>query len=239
MEKRTLQSKVRLEFLFNNGTQGRPLLVVPGLSENADDWRTFAEAFYPRPVYAVSLRGRGQSYAPMQGYSLQDHVNDVLAFVDQCGKESFHLFGFSRGVSYALAASAEVSGRIDCLILGDYAAWHTHLPEEFPDNVMKTMWRGKEMGKRMPRHALEQLRSESHLEDLIGHVERFANPLLILAGNPEYGGLLTNDEIERYMTAGNQVTVHKLAASGHDLFSPDHDFTVALIRDFLDQNETP
>lgn len=239
MEQNISNRNVSLDYLQNNGTQGRPVLVIPGLSESAEDWRGFADSMYPRPVHAVSLRGRGRSDAPKQGYSLQDHVNDVLALVEHCGYEAFHLFGFSRGVSYALAASVELSGKIDCLVLGDYPAQHTRLPDEFPDNVLETIWRGKAMGKRMPLHALERLRSESHFEDLIGRVEAFANPLLVLAGNPNLGGLLTDDEIERYQFSGTQVTVHKLRASGHDLFSPDHNNTVALIRDFLDQNETP
>lgn len=239
MEQRIFKRDVSLEYLSNNGTRGRPVLVVPGLSESADDWRGFAESMYPRPVHAVSLRGRGRSDAPKQGYSLQDHVDDILAFVEHCGHEDFHMLGFSRGVSYALAASAELSGRIDCLVLGDYATRHTRLPDEFPHNVMETIWRGMEMGKRMPIHALEQLRSESHFEDLIGRVEAFANPLLVLAGNPKLGGLLTDNEIESYKVAGKQVTVHKLPDSGHDLFSPDPVLAVALIRDFLEQNETP
>jgi pimeloyl-ACP methyl ester carboxylesterase len=237
MEQRIFKHEISLEYLSNNGTTGRPILVVPGLSEGSDDWRGFAESMFPRPVLAVSLRGRGRSDAPKQGYGLTDHVNDILAFVEHCGFEDFHMFGFSRGVSYTLAASAKLSGRIDCLVLGDYAARHTRLPDEFPDNVMGTIWRGKEMGKRMPRHALEQLRVESHQEDLIERVDAFGNPLLVLAGNPELGGLLTDEEIERYRAVGKKVTTHFLSNSGHDLFSPDHDFSVALIREFLEKNE--
>jgi pimeloyl-ACP methyl ester carboxylesterase len=238
VEQRIFKHDINLEYLSNCGSVGRPILVVPGLSEGSDDWRDFAESMLPRPVIAVSLRGRGRSDAPKQGYSLSDHVNDVLALVEHLKLHSFHLFGFSRGVSYALATSAKLSGNIDCMVLGDYAARHTRLPDEFPDNIMDTIWRGKEMGARMPLHALEKLRLESHQEDLIGRVEAFENPLLVLAGNPELGGLLTVNEIERYRAAGKNVTAHILPKSGHDLFSPDHDYTVALIRDFLEEKET-
>jgi pimeloyl-ACP methyl ester carboxylesterase len=238
VEKRIFKHDINIEYLSNCGSKGRPILVVPGLSESSDDWRDFAESMLPRPVIALSLRGRGRSDAPEQGYSLSDHVNDILALVEHLNLHSFHMFGFSRGVSYALAVSAKLSEKIDCIVLGDYAARHTRLPDEFPDNVMHTMWRGKEMGRRMPLHALVQLRAESHQEDLIDRVEAFESPLLVLAGNPELGGLLRVNEIERYQAAAKKVTTHILPKSGHDLFSPDSDYTVALIRDFLEKNET-
>ncbi|HKG25094.1 MAG TPA: alpha/beta fold hydrolase [Thermomicrobiales bacterium] len=84
-----------------NGT-GVALVIVPGLSEAAEDYLDLMTELAPRRCVAVSLRGRGRSTAPPTGYGLRDHVDDLAAAIAHLNPERFCLLGFPRGVSYAL-----------------------------------------------------------------------------------------------------------------------------------------
>ncbi|MGL5010878.1 MAG: alpha/beta fold hydrolase, partial [Paracoccaceae bacterium] len=115
---------VMLECLSNGGTEGCPLVIVPGLFEGVDDWRDFVRFVFPRPAHVISLRGRGGSDAPASGYAMADHVGDIRALIEHCGLRRFNLLGYSRGVSYALATLAGYRKCINFLVLGDYPARH-------------------------------------------------------------------------------------------------------------------
>ena len=78
------------------------LIICPGLSEIAEEYIDLMEYLLPRRAIALSFRGRGKSETPKTGYNLQDHVSDIEHIVDELKLTQFHLFGNSRGVSYAL-----------------------------------------------------------------------------------------------------------------------------------------
>ncbi|MBT2760598.1 alpha/beta hydrolase, partial [Paenibacillus sp. ISL-20] len=79
-----------------------PLLICPGLSETAEEYQDLLEYLMPRRCIVLSFRGRGQSGTPPNGYDLKDHVTDIESVVKSTGITPFHLYAFSRGVSYAL-----------------------------------------------------------------------------------------------------------------------------------------
>ncbi|WP_164985670.1 alpha/beta hydrolase [Bosea sp. Tri-44] len=225
---------VSLECLNNEGHDGYPLVIIPGLSENIDDWTELAQFLYPRPVYAISLRGRGNSDAPPDAYSLDDHVSDVCTMIDQNLVSKFDLLGYSRGVSYALATLPTYRERIRRLILGDYPARHTRLPDGYQAAVASSIWRGRAMSERMPRHAIEGLQRSSRHIDLIDAVHDFPGEMLLLYGNVELGALLGTDDIKRYTSAKPSLKVRLFENSGHDLFSPDPLVVWRVISRFLE-----
>lgn len=113
---------VKLHFLTNvpeivEGA-GVPLVIVPGTAEAAEDYADVLDALAPRPCFALSLRGRGQSGSPQRGYTLEDHVLDVEALLDALGLPVC-LMGYSRGVTYAIGAAIRRPQQLAGLILGD------------------------------------------------------------------------------------------------------------------------
>jgi pimeloyl-ACP methyl ester carboxylesterase len=76
----TLQSGERIHYLdWSGGQEGRPMLLVHGLTRTAWSWLPVARRVAPRhPVVAPDLRGHGASDAPLTGYDLGSLALDVL-----------------------------------------------------------------------------------------------------------------------------------------------------------------
>lgn len=90
-----------------------PIICLPGLMRNADDFDAFAAYFttqakHQRPVYAFTFRGRGRSAfdANPDNYTILQEAEDVLAGLDAFGVAHGIFVGTSRGgmVMHILAA---------------------------------------------------------------------------------------------------------------------------------------
>lgn len=211
-----------------------PLLIVPGLSESADDYAGLIDALAPRRCVAVTLRGRGRSDVPVSGYGLGDHVGDVTAAASLLGDRRFCLYAFSRGVTYGLGYAVANPSRLAGLIVGDYPAYHSALPAEFPERFLATSWRGTPAPERIAADAVRAIQRESHEEALWDRLPALDCPALVLHGSAAKGSALSDAQIDKYRRALRQVTVTALPESGHDLLSPDPAPFVATVRSFLE-----
>lgn len=121
-----------------------PLVIIPGLSESAEDYISIVEKLTPRHIIMITLRGRGKSDSPASGFTLEDHISDIDAVVRHLELESFILMGYSRGVSYQLGYAVQHPERIRGLIIGDYPAIHTQLPPGWVEFFASLPpWRGR------------------------------------------------------------------------------------------------
>ncbi|GAA0359119.1 alpha/beta fold hydrolase [Bacillus horti] len=121
-----------------------PIVFVPGLTEGAEDYKELMEGITNRKSVALSLRGRGQSDSPVNGYTLEDHIQDIETVVGALKTEKVVLFAFSRGVAYTLGYAMQHPDRLAGLIIGDYPAIHTKLSEKWVDFMIQSPpWRGK------------------------------------------------------------------------------------------------
>ncbi|MBW2059974.1 MAG: alpha/beta hydrolase [Deltaproteobacteria bacterium] len=99
---------------------GKTILCIHGLTANSRCWDTLAETLAPtHRVLAMDLRGRGLSEKPPSGYSIAQHVKDVLALLDDLKLERAVIMGHSLGAIIAMAFGAEHPDRVDRLILID------------------------------------------------------------------------------------------------------------------------
>ena len=109
---------------------GKDVLCVHGITANARCWDVLAEALSPEHrVIAMDLRGRGLSDKPDTGYSLDYHVRDILALIDDLGIDRVVLMGHSLGAFIVLAFAGEHPDRVDRLVLVDGAGKLS--PEQF------------------------------------------------------------------------------------------------------------
>ncbi len=96
---------------------GRPLLLLHGLGANADAMReeiaSLARSFR---VIAPDLRGHGRSDRPA-AYTLADHVQDVLALLDDLGLDRADVMGVSMGSYVAQALAVAAPERVSGLVL--------------------------------------------------------------------------------------------------------------------------
>jgi 3-oxoadipate enol-lactonase len=99
--------------------EGFPLVLVHGAGMSLDQWKL--EGFLDRlstrnKIIAYDCRGHGLSEKP-QGYTLEDHANDVLNLLDYLGIARTNLLGHSMGSYIAQRVAIKEPSRIAKLLL--------------------------------------------------------------------------------------------------------------------------
>lgn len=123
---------VRINLAVWEGT-GKNIFCVHGITANCRCWDVLASALVPQyRVFAMDLRGRGQSEKPATGYALEYHMRDINCLLDDMGVDRAVIMGHSLGAFIALAFGAEYAHRVDRLILVDGGG---DLSQEQLDNV--------------------------------------------------------------------------------------------------------
>ncbi|QOR64614.1 alpha/beta hydrolase [Cytobacillus suaedae] len=198
-----------------------PLVIVPGLSESAEDYITVLEKLAPRHCVVITLRGRGKSDSPKTGYTLEDHIADIESVITHLKVNEYVLMGFSRGVSYAIGYALRNTKALKGLIIGDYPAVHTQLPEGWVYFFSSLPpWRGKALKQRMSRDALNGLQQESNLVPFWDDLTRINCPVLIIRGG-NLGAVLQEDDVKKYQEKIPHAQVEVFLGHDHNLFEPE------------------
>jgi len=99
---------------------GPPLVLLHGL---ARDWRSFLvllpELSFRFHVFALDLRGHGESTRATRGYRITQYAQDVSEFLKTMLPEGAAIFGHSLGGEVGMYAAAEGNCRVTALIVGD------------------------------------------------------------------------------------------------------------------------
>ncbi|MBN2028413.1 MAG: alpha/beta fold hydrolase [Actinobacteria bacterium] len=98
---------------------GEPLLLIMGLSANADWWgesfiKRFAERYH---VVAYDNRGAGRSGKPEGPYPIPLMASDAVGLMDHLGWDSAHVVGASMGGMIAQEIALEYPDRVRRLVL--------------------------------------------------------------------------------------------------------------------------
>ncbi|MFF2089382.1 alpha/beta fold hydrolase [Paenibacillus sp. NPDC058174] len=192
-------------------------VVCPGLSETADEYLDLLEAVKPRRSVILSFRGRGKSGTPVSGYDLDEHISDIEAVVQNAGLEQFHLFSYSRGVSYALGYALKHQSKVKSLILGDYPPEHKAMDKDWQDNYINNYLIPFNRTGQIRPAAVRAIQRDSQQIDLKGRLDI---PVLVARGLLE-GSLVSDSDIARYNSICPQLIVKEYAASDHDLKGQD------------------
>ncbi|MCU4653329.1 alpha/beta hydrolase [Roseibacterium sp. SDUM158016] len=101
--------------------EGTPLLCLPGLTRNMDDFEPVVEAFADRAqVIRMDFRGRGASdFADPATYQVPVEAQDVLTLLDHLGLPKVTILGTSRGGIVAMILAATAKDRLSGVILND------------------------------------------------------------------------------------------------------------------------
>lgn len=213
-----------------------PLVIIPGFTESAEDYIEIIRAFEDRKCIAISLRGRGKSDAPDSGYTLEDHVSDIQAVIEQLELDAFYMLGYSRGVSYMIEYALGNLPKIKGMIIGDYPGMHTRLVERWVEMFIKLPpWRGKSALERMPRHAIESIQRESVEKSFYEALKVVKVPVLLLKGD-QSGSLLSKEATASYFESLEDVRLSVFEGCAHDLFKPDEAHFIRVVKAFVDQN---
>jgi pimeloyl-ACP methyl ester carboxylesterase len=113
-----LSTGVRLRYLEQGDPVGRPVILLHGIT---DSWFSFSRVLpgisKAHRVYALDLRGHGDSDRPAGGYAPRDMAADVIAFMDALGIRRATLVGHSMGSFVAQQAALAAPERIAGVVL--------------------------------------------------------------------------------------------------------------------------
>lgn len=95
-----------------------PLVLLHGNMSSSVHWDVVFEKMDDRfALYAMDLRGFGDSSYENGADSLRDFAEDVPLFADAVGLDDFHLWGWSAGAGVAMQVAADVPDRVRKLVL--------------------------------------------------------------------------------------------------------------------------
>ena len=95
-----------------------PVVLVHGNMTSSKHWDIVLESMAERhKLYALDMRGFGESTYNERIDSLGDFAGDLALFVDELGIETFHLWGWSTGGGVAMEYAATRPDRVDKLVL--------------------------------------------------------------------------------------------------------------------------
>jgi pimeloyl-ACP methyl ester carboxylesterase len=219
---------VKIHFLESNDYDNRltPLVYVPGALNYAEQSVELLQEFESRRSISISLRGRGKSDAPTLGYSFADHVKDIEAVIMHSQVKKYCLMAYSIGVPYAIKFASN-SSEIKGLIICDYPAKYPAIPKSWSERVLGNSYINKDT-----KHVVEGIQKESQSITLYNELKQIQVPVLIIKGGTD-GSLLSQVEAEKYNENLQNVTVKELVESGHELWEPDKQRFLQLIKDFL------
>ncbi|WP_284240203.1 alpha/beta fold hydrolase [Paenibacillus glycanilyticus] len=194
-----------------------PVVVCPGLSETAEEYVDLLQELAPRRCILLSFRGRGKSDTPKSGYNLAEHVADIEAVIESAGLTDFHLFGFSRGVSYALGFAHKHSTAVRSLIVGDYPPEHRSMPDGWAEDYIHNYLIPFNRTANIRQDAVWGIQRESMFIPLN---QTLPMPLFVGRGQLE-GSLIDDTHMNLYRQMSTAIQEKQYARSGHALESGD------------------
>ena len=120
---------------YDDQGQGVPLLCLPGLTRNMEDFETVLDHYRDRArVIRMDFRGRGASdFADYTTYTPPQEAQDVVALLDHLGIEKVCILGTSRGGLVALMMAVMARDRLSGVIFNDIG------PEVMPEGLSAIM----------------------------------------------------------------------------------------------------
>lgn len=119
-----LPNAVKLEYVERGRPDGVPVVMLHGIT---DSWRSFELAMPYLPdsmhVFAVSMRGHGNSDRPGAGYEPDRFASDLAAFLDKVKVKKAVVVGHSMGSMVAQRFAMLYPDRVRGLVLA--ATWPT------------------------------------------------------------------------------------------------------------------
>lgn len=119
----TLSTGVRLQYAEQGAPEGEPVILLHGYT---DSWFSYSRVLPLVPdryrVYALTLRGHGDSDRPASGYQMRDLASDVIAFMDAKGIVRASIVGHSMGGLVAQQVALAAPRRTSRLVLVATAA---------------------------------------------------------------------------------------------------------------------
>lgn len=113
----TLPNGIQVAYSEMGNTEGKPLLLIHGFTDNSRSWSLVAPFLETRHVFAIDLRGHGKSTAPDCCYAMTDFANDAALFLDAVNIQNADVVGHSLGSMTAQLLAAQHPEKVNKVVL--------------------------------------------------------------------------------------------------------------------------
>jgi pimeloyl-ACP methyl ester carboxylesterase len=220
--------------------EGPPMLLLHGIGMDWRVWQAVSRRLRPHfDLYMLDLRGHGDSYKPVHGYTLAHYAADVEEILDKTGITGAVLVGSSLGgmVAASVEAPADlVTHRVlvdppltggpvrdpdmfrtilrlkggETSLLADYLLDQNPGIGRHLSRVMAEMWDRAGEGV-----ILDMLDDSSHYFDIAPALTAIDAPTLILQAEEDMGSVLSDQQIEAALRLLPHGRARKVAGAGH------------------------
>lgn len=122
-----------LDIAYKKAGKGQPLLIIHGNRDKKEYFSGIIKALEPYfEVYAIDLRGHGDSDKPESGYKLEAFLEDIRQFVGKMGMGSLNIIGHSLGATLAMKTALDNPNVEKLILMGTSANFH---PGFRPENI--------------------------------------------------------------------------------------------------------
>ncbi len=238
----TLPSGQDLAFVEMGDTEGKPLILIHGYTDNSRSWSLLAPELKGRHIWAIDLRGHGRSATPGCCYTLMDFAADLDGFMTAKEIEKADIVGHSLGSMTAAVFSALHPEKVDKLVLISTAADMPAGPRDWlwdnvpglprpidPDSQFMRDWYANPTP--VPADFIDRERAESAavsaeawngilegltLTDWSPYAARIKAPVLVLWGDQD--GFFDAASQEHIKAILPQAEYETYAGHGHNMF---------------------
>lgn len=223
-------NNLNLHYLDWGGSSNRPLVWLHGMNGNAHHWDFFARnACNNFRIYALDMRGHGDSNHAKDGYALTKYISDIAEFVKVLGLGEFDLGGMSLGGRSAIGYAGTYPETVKQLILVDIGP---EMPRAGSKELMKRVL-SPPLGFRSEDEAIEYYRQRMPRAslDVLSHRVKYGLRLnwankLVFKHDPDLAwstGSAGRKEIPLVWELLSKITCPTLVMRGaeSDLLSPE------------------
>ena len=248
---------VELAYVRMGAAEGKPLVLIHGYSDNSRSWSLLAPHLADRPLYAIDLRGHGQSDAPVCCYGVDTLAADVAGLMETLEIERADVIGHSLGAITAGVLAATRPEKVDRLVLVSAALnvdagpgswlWENVRALSEPidpagafmadwywnPNPVDAAFLDREIveSAAMPVHAWNGVLEGLAILDWTPLAAAIEAPTLILWGDED--GLFDVDSQERLRTALPRARFEAFEGFGHNMFWETPEQAASVINAFL------
>jgi pimeloyl-ACP methyl ester carboxylesterase len=252
---------IRLHY-HRTGGGGPPVVLAHGITDNALCWTRLARALAGEfDLILVDARGHGESDKPEDGYGSQDHAADLAGVIRGLGLARPAVVGHSMGAASAAALLAANPGLTAGAVLED-PPWRSGPPAQDPQAWVRERsaalarqqqlspaaleaearaanpdWADDEFAawaqaKRQASANIFKFTPQSRMSwrEL---VPRFAEPVLLVRGDPQCGGIIDQAVADEVQQLNPLVRVAHISGASHSIRRTRFEPYVEVVRQFL------
>lgn len=237
-----LSTGVSIEYVESGNPKGIPVILLHGLTDSWRSYETVIPHLSSERIFALTMRGHGNSDKPLHDYEVSTMASDVAAFMDQLHLNSAVIVGFSMGGSIAQKFVIDHPAKTRGLVLiGSFASFadlqtiiefnkviaqlsdpidpkfitdfqRGTIAGQVPENFFKMVCRES---AKVPAHVWKSVTTGFMKASYLKDLSAVKKPVLVLWGEKDYLAPESHQHLFEQHIAGAKLVIYK--GAGHAL----------------------